>query len=404
MMEDWQDIASGERSVIWQSADPAGASSLNENAAAPASYITLKSSGGLLYAGWYENIYYHMKVYNNDDTFPQWTPLPSCNLSGGTNGTMEIHDGQAHLFTFATGSLYCYRLNSGLGAWEEIGAGTIDYGGTPELPLKLVSYAGRLYAIWKETHIRMKRYDGGTTWTPVEDIYGYGINDVSDTAYGLQAAVHNGLLFVAFGAVTAPSPHRAIKVRVFNGSTWSTAGQGIDIVKNTGNYSNQCSMAPYNGSLYLLWREFETPTPYDGLWVTRLNGLSWDRMDGRTTLTRDGLRYAPRDDTSVNNTAATAALEALTVVNGRLAAAWREDCGPLPAPTANPIQLRCALFNGDERAPGWIFIDGGLATGLNVDTGQSIGEVYPASHDAKLYIGFTEYNGAANNFHVKVGY
>jgi hypothetical protein len=404
VMEDWQDVASGERAVIWRSADPVGAASLNASNTMGASYITMKSSGGLLYAGWYESdSYYHVKVYNNDDEFPQWTTLPNCPLSAGFNGAMEIHDGRVHVLTFAAGSINCFRMKSDLSDWETVGSAINT--ATPQLPLKLVSCAGRLYALWKDTvGIRMKRYDGGTSWSYTEDAYGYGINDANDTTYGIQAAVHNGLLFVAFGRVTTPAPHTAIKVRAFNGGGWATVGQGIDIAKSSVNFSQQCSMTSCNGSLYLLWREFNSSLPCDGLWVTRYNGVSWTRMDGRPTLARDGLRYVSRNDSSIGSTANDARLEALAVVNGRLVAAWREDCGPLAAPSANPIQLRCALFNGDETASAWAFIDGGLAAGLNVNSAYSVGEVCPVSHDSKLYIGFTEFNGSANAMHVKVGY
>ncbi len=402
MFADWQSVDSGERQVVWRSVDPMGSFSLNENTNISANYISLKSYGGVLYSGWHENGMYHIRIFNGNDDFPMWQTLPNLGLAGDTNGVMEIHDGRIYVLYFAAGDLRCQRLKSDQSGWEDITpGGGIDYGATPQEQLTLVSYAGKLYALWKEAppgFIRMKRYDGGDVWTGgagVEDVN--GIQDTVATSYGLHATIHNGLLFASYGMVSAPAPHTVLRVRAYNGAGWVTVGGNIAINNTSSDFAQLCTITSYNNSLYMLWREYNNFIPHDGLWAIRYNGLAWQRMDGKTPLTRDGLRYFGSNDTSVNNTMSDARMNALAVVNGRLVAAWREYTG------TGPNQLRCALFSGDEGSPYWFFIDGGMTNGLNFNPLQSVDEVYAVSHDSKIYIGFTEWD-ISLNFHVKVGY
>ncbi|MBN1534458.1 MAG: hypothetical protein JXA20_17420 [Spirochaetes bacterium] len=87
----------------------------------------------------------------------------------------------------------------------------------------------------------------------------------------------------------------------------------------------------------------------------------------------------------------------LAVVNGRLAAAWVESNGIT-------MEARCALFSGDESAPYWMFIDGGLAGDVNVKASYSATSIDLEPYRNKLYAALIENGSGQYYLHARVGY
>jgi hypothetical protein len=405
LLEDWQGIGSGERPVTWQLVDSLGAVSINSNTANPVNDVKLLSYDGSLYLGYTDGMYYNVMVYSNDDSAPGWVPLPRyTSVSGFSIQSGEIigYNGQLHLLTVENGKVYPARLRSDLSVWDSLNPAGIDYSapnGTNQYSEKFVVYNGKLYGLWSQglpTYVRMKRLDGSSwvgsnTTSGIEDVNSIGIHDLADSGknnYAVSAAVNNGLLFVAYEIVTT-TPGRCIKVRAYNGFSWMSASGYMSTNKTASDNATVNSVASYNGSIYLLWREYNSVTPFDGLWVRRYNSLTWNSMDG-TNSTRDGLRYYKANNNLVGD-------PVLFVVNDRLAAAWPENGG-------TNMQARCALFSGDESSPCWFFIDGGNTAGLNVTQGSAVQRMDAVSHRSKIYIAMVEQYAGLYCLHVKAGY
>lgn len=83
--------------------------------------------------------------------------------------------------------------------------------------------------------------------------------------------------------------------------------------------------------------------------------------------------------------------------NSKLYAAWREeDTG------TGATQIRVAVYNGNDSAPSWSFVDGNAGTGLNKNTSRSADAPAFAVLDSKLYLSWIETDGTANQIRATV--
>ncbi|MBN1531725.1 MAG: hypothetical protein JXA20_03600 [Spirochaetes bacterium] len=402
MLEDWQGIASGERQVIWQSLDgPAG--TMNADTAMIASNPRLLSAEGRLFAAWIENGAMVVRLYGGDDGMPLWIPLPSPPVGSLNMFNLAWFNGQIHAITVTGASeTAVYRYDANAGSWELISPADLRHtpgSGTVSDPV-LAVYNGVLYALWSYNTgtmtVRMKRYDGGTTWyTGVEDVN--GINDVVASTMNYPAvAVFNGLL------VAACRFNAFIKVRVFNGASWSTWINEIRLTTPGVSSVRSTSLHSVNGRLYLACNELTTNS-YDSIWVRDIS-TGQDLPTVADTTLKTGLRYHTK--TGAADYATTAYNPVLDSVNGRLFITWREKASSAAGPPYDLFSTRCRLFSGDITAPAWLFVDGGLFDGLRNNSAYSINEVYSASHDSKIYVIFRQRNDpwAVDQAHVTVGY
>lgn len=135
-------------------------------------------------------------------------------------------------------------------------------------------------------------------------------------------------------------------------------------------------LAVFNLKLYAIWTE-TNGTAFQirvAVYNGDVNSPAWTFVDGNGT---NGINY----DTSANSFD-----PFLAVCNKKLYATWREI-------NAGTYQLRVKVYNGDDRTPVWTFVDGGLATGINYDTAQTISNpVHITAFNAKLYVAWNETN------------
>ena len=124
--------------------------------------------------------------------------------------------------------------------------------GTPVL----ASYNGKLFAFWSENNkIRLKQYDETNGWASGADGGTNGWNyNAADEAYNPFCFVYNNLIYVSWEQNPAP---RKIHVVTFNGTTKTfiddNANVGINF--NTAMAAHYPKMTEYNGNLYAVWNE-----------------------------------------------------------------------------------------------------------------------------------------------------
>lgn len=144
------------------------------------------------------------------------------------------------------------------GVWTAVDGGDINRtsGNTVNYP-ELSVYNGKLYISWQERNssfieqARVKRYDGGTTWTLVD---GNGENGLNyNTGYRAQVPCIKAFgpnLYLAFFEYDGTKMD--LRVKKYDGTTWSAADSG-NVNINTFNNSTRVDLEEYNGSLYMTW-------------------------------------------------------------------------------------------------------------------------------------------------------
>jgi mevalonate pyrophosphate decarboxylase len=127
--------------------------------------------------------------------------------------------------------------------------------------------------------------------------------------------------------------------------------------------ANQIRMAVYNGN--------------DGV-------PAWTFVDGGGT---DGIN---------KNVAQYADVPQLTVLGSKLYATWYESNG-------TAYQIRTAVYNGNDAASAWAFVDGGGTNGINKNVARPAYAPQLTVLGSKLYSTWYEYNGTANQIRIAVG-
>ncbi len=158
----------------------------------------------------------------------------------------------------------------------------------------LIVYNGYLYATWVEVpnsgvyNVRVSRFDGNL-WTCVDGGGTYGLNyNTSKLAHTPRFAVYNSQLFLTWVEDGGSSTTYQVRVRRYDGSsTWTfvdgNASAGLNY--NSSKRALTPVMASYNNCLYLFWSEpyYETYYGYgdiDLLRVRKYDGTSWSFVDG----------------------------------------------------------------------------------------------------------------------------
>jgi len=388
MFDDWINVSpSIERPLVWSFVDN---DTLNVGAA-NAFVPTLAVSNGHLYAAWVEgaagDIY--VKRYNGNDDNPSWDLVGSGFIAPSSYPVLKEYNGKLFLAFDDGGDVFIYEYDEGT-TWNQHNGGAIDYIiGNDAINPDLVIYNSILYAVWQEDNtpisIRMKKYDGGTSWVQGDIDGGDDFIDgiANDCSYP-KLAVSWPYLYVVFIEDAAPN---SAKVRRFDGSAWSTVKDGGDAFINYDLSANSSSFSIINyfGRIYVSWTEDNIP-PYR-LCVRMFDGNNWNWVDGDDP---NGIKYSSdssRQPISVD----------LSIVNNKLYAVWQEqDSGAI-------YQIRASIYNGFDFAPGWSFIDGNSATGLNDDTGTSAREPQTISYNSKIYVIFREAFGGFQQTRVIVG-
>ncbi|HLD63417.1 MAG TPA: hypothetical protein VI913_00805, partial [Candidatus Peribacteraceae bacterium] len=195
-----------------------------------------------------------------------------------------------------------------------------------------------------------------------------GINkDVTKRALSPQVAFAGGTLYVGWQEGQPPQ----IRVAAYNSNDASPSWSFVDgngqfgLNKDAGQSAASLELSELNGKLYATWSESG-----GGAYQIRVavySGGDWDFVDGNSS-------------TGINKDVTRNALAPYLAVNGgKLYAGWNElnDSG-IP-------QARVAVYNGNDGAPDWTFVDGDGANGINKDGTKNAFGPQLSSFGGKLY-------------------
>jgi len=388
MFDDWINVSpSIERPLVWSFVDNG---TLNVNLAQPASVPTLAVYNGHLYAAWQETAagIIYVKRYNGNDENPAWDLVSSGFVPTPNNPAFKEYNGKLFLAIDDGAGVFIYEYAGGT-TWNQHNPAPLEYNiGNVAINPDLVIYNSNLYAVWQENNapisIRMKRYNGGTSWVQGDTDGGnWDFIDGSTNNCTLPKLAISGYMFAAF--LEGPATSK-LKVRRFDGSVWSTVSDAGDDFLNydLGIDADNPSIINYFGRIYVSWREASAPKKR--LCVRMFDGNNWNWVDGYDA---NGIKYSSVPGLNLD-------YPNLSIVNNKLYAVWQEM-------GIGFFQIRSSIYNGFDFAPGWTFIDGNSATGLNDDPGENAQTPQTISFNSKIYVIFAEDDGAFYQTRVIVG-
>jgi hypothetical protein len=230
------------------------------------------------------------------------------------------------------------------------------------------------------------------SWQSVDGGGALGINhDTTRDAHYPQLTVFGSDLYVTWYEDTVPSSQIRVArmVDAGQGATWQPidGGGATGLNRDPTQAAFWSRLVTFNTRLYCYWYEKlinGTTTIRVAVYNGDPQNPIWSYVDGSPA---SGLRYDP------SGTADYATLESF---NGKLYAAWRET------DAQSPFQIRVAVYNGNDAAPAWNFVDRGAAGGINFNTG--IEAYYPklSAYNGKLYAMWYELNGISRTIHCAV--
>ncbi|MCU6711368.1 S-layer homology domain-containing protein [Paenibacillus sp. J5C_2022] len=232
----------------------------------------------------------------------------------------------------------------------------------------MVEWNGEVYVAWQErgtqnsiNQIRVKKYNE-TGWVSVDGNGPNGLNvDVSKVASRPAMAVYDGSLYIIWKEMETPSIGQ-IRIKKYDGLSWTSAegNSSVGINVDASKTADFPALAVYRGDLYATWSEASQ------IRVKKYDGVEWTSVDGGGT---NGLNII---------SAANAAFPVMAVMGDDLYLVWSEVSG------AN-YQLRVKRYNGQS----WELIDGG-GSGLNMRSWCSA--LYPSATviGNALYVGWHE--------------
>jgi hypothetical protein len=388
----------------WMFVDGNGTNGINKVATQNASSPQLTVLGTKLYATWAEpnGTTYHTRVavYNGNDSSPAWVFVDG----NGANGINKdaTKSAMSPQLTALGGKLYAtwqeyngsnigqvrvavYNGNDASPSWAFVdgnGANGINKDATKGASSPQLAVSGsKLYATWGELNatanqIRVAVYNGidaSPSWTFV-DKGTNGINkDAAKAAYGPQLALLGNKLYATWDESNGTTDQ--IRVAVYNGNDFAPVWTFVDgdgtngINKDTARSANSPQVTSFGSSLYATWVE------YNGIAyqvrIAAYNGddvsPSWAFVDGNGT---SGINWNAAEKTYSPH---------LAVCYGALYANWDES-----------NKVRVAVYNGNDFAPAWTFVDGNGTNGLNKDAANSASHSQLIAFADRLYATWQE--------------
>lgn len=292
-----------------------------------------------------------VSLYNGNDSSPSWS------LTNSGNSIVYSHPANITPFIYSfAGNLYATWMESN-GSYQQIrvkkfngttwsaadpGSLNISTSENAENPI-LTSYNGALYIAWDENNlVHVARYGGGTSWTRIDDNGSGGTNGTSMNYVSGNGALEPALIGTTSGLFAAWLEFDSgslLRVKVFNGTSWSAADPGTGIqINGPDQYweNNVATFASINGKVYIGWEDVAS-----NLGTARVKvyagGTTWNSVDG------SGLNY------QMTSSASTPYLIAF---QGMLYASWNEN--DTTSGVLNHVpQIRMAVYNGNDASPSW---------------------------------------------------
>jgi hypothetical protein len=178
-----------------------------------------------------------------------------------------------------------------------------------------------------------------------------------------------------------------VRVGVYNGNDSSPSWSYLDYGAYGLNYNHTQNasypqLTAFNSKIYAIWRE-NNGSAYQVRVAVGTGEASWSFVDGDTSI-------------GINKDSTKAGLvPQLTVSNSKLYAIWQENNGASD-------QIRVAVYNGNDSSPSWSFVDGNTSVGINKDSTQYISSPQLTECNSKLYAIWTENDGVALQIRVAV--
>ncbi len=220
-----------------------------------------------------------------------------------------------------------------------------------------------------------------------------GLNLGTDSADAPNLTELNGKIYIGWSEFIVADANDEVQVSVFNGNhsapSWArVVGSANGLNKDTvGSVAAGIKLAAFNDKLYATWTE-DAAGPSLQIRAAVYNGNdsapSWAFVDGGGAT---GLNKSPAQFGNDPQ---------LITFNSKLYLIWSETNAGLVS------QIRAAVYNGDDGAPAWTFVDGNGANGLNKNTAQDAEAPVLAIYDSKLYVAWKESNGADTQARVAV--
>jgi hypothetical protein len=237
-----------------------------------------------------------------------------------------------------------------------------------------------------------------SSWTFVDGNGQTGINwDVTQSAGSPHLLQVGDKLYATWSEYNTGVTQ--IRVAVYGGDDASPAWSFVD--GNTASGINhdpkRSAVAPrlgaLGGKLYATWYEVNGVANQVRVAVYNGNDASpaWSFVDGNGTV---GINHDP---------AHPAAYPMLAAYGGKLYATWQETNGTtLPTNGTNAFQIRIAVYDGNDAAPSWSYVDGSAVNGLNHDQPTSAGGSVLAAFENRLYAAWEEADGVTSHTRVVV--
>ncbi len=229
-------------------------------------------------------------------------------------------------------------------------------------------YNNELYAAWEEvsggiSQIRVKKYNGGTSWISAGDTNSIN-KDPTKSAMNPALTAFNGYLYAAWDEYNG-SRH-VIRVHRYNGSSWTQVdGDGPQGLNRDLTPAEQPCMTVFNNELYIAWMETISSKNYVHV-KKSVDGTTWNFVDGNT-------------ETGLNCASYSAFSPCLAVWNNQLYISWSEE---------NISGVRQVRVRQYESGNTWNTVDGG--NGLNLSSLHNAGEPYLIALNNTLYAAWDE--------------
>jgi len=191
----------------------------------------------------------------------------------------------------------------------------------PTLAVYNTGGADKLYAAWEEdngsgkTIIRVKSFEGGTTWTEID---GGGLYYLADEiSQQPSMAAYGGYLYLTWTEDEAVAYHK-IRLKKYDGTSWTDGGPNPYLNLSTGYDATSSSLIVQNDTLYLAWNEMNSGYIYN-IRVKKYNNGSWSYVNSNgTTDGQTGINYSSSEP---------AKNPVLAMCNDQLYVSWQEGPG-----------------------------------------------------------------------------
>lgn len=234
---------------------------------------------------------------------------------------------------------------------------------------------------------------GDIPWTFVDGNTDNGINrDPSKDVYFPQLTVFNSKLYATWREENWDMTAFQSRVAVYNvddnAPAWTfvdgggRTGINHDVNKNA--FDQQLTV--FESKLYAIWHESNLKDDYHvraAVYNGNDSAPAWTYIDGNET---GGLNHDPSQ---------VAAHPQMMAVGSKLYAAWEESNG-------QTRQIRVAVYNGNDSAPAWTFVDGNGPNGINNNINKDAFDPQLTVFNSKIYAIWKESNGTAFQIRVAI--